>query len=126
MLLLAAVSANATQAYRIETVAQDLPQPWSLDFLPNGDFIIAMRVGELRIISADGSQQSQISGVPETLASGQGGFFDVLLDQNFPGNQKLYLSYAAGTKKSNATAVVSATLGAGILTDVVKIFEVEP
>ena len=32
--------------YEIQTVAEGLDFPWSIAFLPNGDYLVALRVGE--------------------------------------------------------------------------------
>lgn len=120
------LQASTNKSYRIETLADNLPYPWSLDFLPNGNFIVAMRSGELHIIGESGKTSRKITGLPTTYFAGQGGFFDVLLDRNFKRNQKLYLSYAAGNKKANRTTVASARLSGDTLLDVKKIFEVTP
>jgi len=40
--------------YRLEIVAQGLNHPWSIAFLPNGDYLVSMRNGELRRINANG------------------------------------------------------------------------
>ena len=81
------------QTYRLETLAQGLNFPWSVDFLPNGDLLVAELEGTLRRIGTDGSLSDPITGVPTVYRDGQGGLFDVLLDKDFANNNTLYLSY---------------------------------
>ena len=50
----AATSNQAAIGYNIETVAEGLEYPWSIAFLPNGDYLVALRVGEVRRINAAG------------------------------------------------------------------------
>jgi len=96
--------------YKLETLATDLDHPWSIAFLPGGDYLLTLRGGQLLRLSADGSKRVNIEGVPDTYVAQQGGFFDILLDPHFEENKKVYLSYAHGGPHANGTGVISATL----------------
>ena len=82
-------STLASADYRIETVATGLNFPWSIAFLPDGDYLVAMRSGEVRRIGSDGSVGEPLAGLPESYVAGQGGYFDVVLDPDFPTNQRI-------------------------------------
>jgi|TARA_B110000967_G_C18883983_1_gene562817 glucose/arabinose dehydrogenase len=114
------------QTYRLETLAQGLNFPWSVDFLPNGDLLVAELEGTLRRIGTDGSLSDPITGVPTVYRDGQGGLFDVLLDKDFANNNTLYLSYAEGDSEENGTTVARATLEGNALTNVEVIFTANP
>ncbi|MEM1110334.1 MAG: PQQ-dependent sugar dehydrogenase [Pseudomonadota bacterium] len=109
LLAISAMGASATD-YQLETLVDDLSNPWSIAFLPDGDFLIAERDGQIQRLRPDGSRQS-LAGVPETYFAGQGGFFDILLDPEFTQNRTVYLSYAHGTSSNNGTGVIRARLG---------------
>lgn len=127
VLMLLHISSTASAAeYRYETIATNLNQPWSVAFLPNGDFLLTLRVGELRRVSASGEVSGPLKGVPETYYAGQGGFFDVVLDPEFARNQTVFLSYAAGTPDANGTRVSRGTLDATGLTNLTTIFDAKP
>ena len=111
--------------YALTNVAGDLDFPWSVAFLPNGDYLVAERSGSLKRIGEDG-RATTIGGVPDTYVAGQGGFFDVVLDPGFATNRVVYLAFAEGRKRSNQTAVVRATLSGDALTNSKVIFRVEP
>ena len=108
--------------YAIQTVAQDLNFPWSVAFLPNGDYLVTLRPGELRRISSQGQVGDAIANTPNTYFAGQGGYFDVLLDRDFPQNKLIYLAFAHGTPESNATRVIKAKLNNDALENVTPIF----
>jgi len=112
--------------YQLKTIAQGLNFPWSMAFLPNGDYLLAMRSGELRRVSSSGSVGEPLSNTPESYVADQGGYFDVILDPNYADNKTIYLSFAHGTQKANGTRIVSATLLADSLENVTPIFTVEP
>lgn len=111
------------QEYRLETIANELRWPWSVAKLPDGSFLVTEREGRLLQVQADGSREV-LSGAPQTLFAGQGGFFDIVLHPEFNDNQIIYLSYAEGTAEANAVAVFRAKLGDGVLMHGEELFRV--
>ena len=111
--------------YHFETISDQLENPWSVAFLPEGGFLVSQLHGELRRISADGTLGPAIANVPPTYYKSQGGFFDVVLDPRFEQNQTLYLAFAHGTPTDNATRVVRARLEGDKLENVRPIFTVK-
>lgn len=114
------------QDYKVEEITNELKYPWSIDFLPNGDFIVTEKAGDLLIISADGTDRAVVKGMPKALVKGQGGLQDVMLDSDFVNNQRIYVSYASGTGNENYLKLLSATLKDGELTDVKTILTSSP
>ncbi len=114
------------QNYQLTTLAEGLNYPWSIAFLPNGDFLLSMRSGELRILSVGGEVSEPIANTPEAYVRSQGGYFDVVLDPNFSKNQTLYLAFAYGLPKANATRIIRAKLVDNRLENVQPIFTVNP
>jgi len=107
---------SSSPEYKLETVADELDYPWSVAFLPGGDFLVAERTGQLIRVSADGTQKTNIAGVPDTYVAQQGGFFDVALHPDFETNSTIYLSYAHGEAHANGTGIVRARLAETQLT----------
>lgn len=116
----------AQAAYKLETVAEGLNFPWSIAFLPSGDYLVAMRSGEVRRISTNGDVSEPITGLPDSYVVSQGGYFDITLDPNFVSNQRVYLSFAHGTADANATRIVAGRLEGNTVTGVEPIFTVTP
>ena len=120
------------QAVRAQTVASGLQNPWALAFLPEGRFLVTERGGTMRVVQPDGKISAPVAGVPDVVASGQGGLLDVLLDGDFVRNRTLYFCYsepAPGTfTRGNSTALARATLSAdnAKLENVKVIFSQEP
>ncbi len=110
VILLTMSGLTKAEFYKIELVAEGLSHPWSIDFLPDGAYIVAMKSGEVRQISPNGKISEAISGGPATYFEGQGGYFDILLDPAFKDNNIIYLSYAGGPPESNATTIMKARL----------------
>jgi glucose/arabinose dehydrogenase len=125
---LALPTAAETQApaYRLTTVAEGLELPWGLAFLPDGAMLVTERPGRLRRIDADGTVGEPLAGVPPVFFRGQGGLLDVALHPNFQENRWVYLSYAHGDGRANATRIARGRLGDGGLDAVAVIFTVTP
>ena len=101
----------ASADYSIETVAEGFDHPWSISFLPGGDYLVTTRPGEVYRVTSAGDKGIALTGTPTAYVAGQGGYFDAILDPQFAANQTVYLSYAGGTAEANGTYVMRATLG---------------
>jgi glucose/arabinose dehydrogenase len=112
--------------YKIETIAEGLDYPWSIAFLPDGDYLVAFRVGEVRRISSEGEVGEPLAGLPDTYVASQGGYFDILLDPDFELNQTIYLSFAHGTATENGTRIIKGTLNDTAFENVQTLFTVSP
>ncbi|MBM7333007.1 PQQ-dependent sugar dehydrogenase [Alloalcanivorax marinus] len=94
-------------------VVEGLAQPWSLAFLPDGEWLVTERGGALRRIVDGQLRDTPVTGVPAVVAQGQGGLFDVLPHPRFADNRQLYLSYAKACGDGGATTAV----GRGVYRD---------
>lgn len=109
--------------YNYEKVATGLNYPWSIAFLPEGGYLVALRSGSLHRISENGELGPAIANTPQAYVKSQGGYFDVVLDPNYSINNTVYLSFAAGEPKSNTTAVIRAEFRDNALVNVKTIFK---
>src|ERR1051325_1850683 len=80
-------------SFRVVRLVEGLDHPWSLAFLPDGRMLVTERPGRLRTISKSKLDPEPVAGVPEVVANGQGGLFDVVLHPRFAENSLVYLSY---------------------------------
>jgi glucose/arabinose dehydrogenase len=113
-----------------EVIATDLPQLWSLEFLPDGRMLVTVKEGAMRIIDREGTAGPDIAGVPEVYVSGQGGLLDVALAPDFETSSRIFFSYSEPREGGNGTTVASARLvlndKGGSLEDVKVIFRQTP
>lgn len=114
-----------TQSYALETIAEDLRWPWSVALLPDGSFLVTEREGRLLHVGP-GRKRSVVTGTPDTLFAGQGGYFDIVLHPRFEETQWVFLSYAAGDERSNRTTVLRARYEDDQLLEGKTILSVEP
>ncbi|RWB02113.1 MAG: PQQ-dependent sugar dehydrogenase [Mesorhizobium sp.] len=96
---------SETGRVAVETFAEGLEHPWGATYLPEGALLVTERPGRLRLVSTDGAVSDPIDGVPDVLASGQGGLLDVGLDPDFANNRTVYLAYSEERGGGAATSV---------------------
>ncbi|MFO7189569.1 MAG: PQQ-dependent sugar dehydrogenase [Pseudomonadota bacterium] len=102
---------SAKHDFRVVTLARGLEHPWCIAFLPDGRKLVTERAGRLRVIDAQGRLSPHaVEGVPEVVARGQGGLFDVLPHPRFAENGMVFLSYAEPGEGGQGTAVMRARL----------------
>lgn len=117
---------SAHHDYKVVSVAEDLVQPWSMAWLPNGDMLITEKPGRLRLVRNGQLLPEAIPGTPEVLYKGQGGLFEVVPHPNFSDNQWVYLTFAKPNANEiddgSTTAIARGRLEDDRLTNVVELF----
>ena len=99
-IVIAPAHAQAVQsdkhAFRVVTLVRGLQNPWSMAFLPDGRMLVTEREGRLRIVSKDFKLDPKpVEGLPEIVATGQGGLFDVAIHPQYAQNGWIYWAYNA-------------------------------
>lgn len=96
--------------FLIEEVAS-FDQPWSMAFLPDGNFLVTEKPGKMFLMNQAGETLSEISGVPEVAYGGQGGLGDIAIHPDFNENKTVYVSFAEeGENDTRGAVVIKATL----------------
>lgn len=91
-----------------EPVAE-FSHPWGMTMLPSGDFLVTERDGRLWRLSAGGAK-TEIDGLPDVAARGQGGLLDVAADPQFAENNRIFFTFSEPGRGGSGTALASATL----------------
>jgi glucose/arabinose dehydrogenase len=118
-----------TPAPKVTTLTDQLRQPWSLAFLPDGKILITEKPGTMRTLAKDGTLSEPLTGVPQVAYAGQMGLLDLALDPQFGTNRRIFFTYSAPVGDSeSAITMASATLSADAtaLNDVKVIFQAKP
>ncbi len=100
---------NPTQAFDTDVVVGGLSHPWGLAFLPDGNAIVTERPGRIRIVS-EGQLSEPLAGVPNVMASGQGGLLDIAVSPDFESDGLVFFSYSQPGNGGSGTAVSRARL----------------
>lgn len=94
----------------VAVIAENLPQLWSLEVLPDGGMLVTAKEGRMFIVGANGSVGADIAGVPQVDAAGQGGLLDVALGPDFDTTNEVFFSFSEPRDGGNGTSVARATL----------------
>lgn len=115
----------------VDEVAKGLKNPWGMQFLSDGRYLVTERGGTMRVIGKDGTISEPIEGMPHVVQGGQAGLLDVLLSPDFTTSGLIYFSYSEPRGSfRNGTSVVRAKLAltdkGGAISDGTVIFRQEP
>ena len=81
-----------TSTYEVETITDDLAQPWGLAVTPDDAVLVTERPGGF--VRVEGGETRRIDGAPGVFAGGQGGLLDVALHPGYPDSAWVYLTYS--------------------------------
>ena len=114
-------------SFRIVPLLAGLENPWSIAFLPDGRMLVTERAGRLRLVSQDFKLDPKpIEGLPEVIANGQGGLFDVVLHPQHAQNGWIYWAYNAPGTGGWGTALARGKLLGQRMTEVQVLFSMQP
>jgi glucose/arabinose dehydrogenase len=114
-------------SFRIVPLVAGLENPWSIAFLPDGRMLVTERAGRLRLVSQDFKLDPKpIEGLPDVIASGQGGLFDVVLHPQHAQNGWIYWAYNAPGTGGWGTALARGKLQGQRMTEVQVLFSMLP
>ena len=122
-----AVINSEKHTFRVVTLLKGLEYPWSVAFLPDGRMLVTERVGRLRLVGQDlRLDPKPIAGLPDVVATGQGGLFDVVLHPEHAQNGWIYWAYNAPGAGGWGTALARGKLQGLRMTEVQVLFSMQP
>lgn len=118
---------KSNTAFEVTVLAKGLKNPWAVEPLPGGDFLITEKSGQMRIVSAKGeigepiggllpigtggvSSASGEGGLPPITARGQGGLLDVALSPDFNKDRTIFWSFSEQREGGSGTSVARGML----------------
>ena len=119
-------SQDQAKPFKTVQLVGDLHHPWSLAFLSPNEVLVTERRGKLLKINLISGAKSEVSGLPEIRAQGQGGLLDVVLHPDHANNGWIYFSYAAPGEGGISTEVGRARLQGTQLVDWRTLFRLLP
>ncbi|MEY4582585.1 MAG: hypothetical protein RL701_7288, partial [Pseudomonadota bacterium] len=114
---------------KVQTITDHLVQPWGVEALRDGRFVVTEKSGSLRVVTSAGRVLPAIAGVPKVDTAGQGGLLDVAIDEQ---HQPLTLcvTYAEprpDSKNGTAAACAAASGSENLTLEPMKVvFRQEP
>ena len=110
--------------YQFETVASNLDDAWSFDFLNENQIIFTEQPGKIKIVTISSGEILNVEGTPKVQYASQGGLSEIVLDPDFKKNNILYLTYSALNESGKSTLfLMSAELSNNSLINKKVIFE---
>ena len=108
------IKTESISGIKVETVAENLSIPWSIDWLPDGTILFTERIGNLRAIENGIVQEPLLTlGV----SGEEGGMLGVAVDPEFEENNFIYLYYTYNEFVSTFNKLVRYQLVDGIVTE---------
>ena len=86
---------EAVPKINVDTITTRLNGPWSLAFLPDGNFLVTEAPEPCARFARTASCRAPIAGVPPVKVVAAQGLHDVALDPDFVRNRMLYITYFA-------------------------------
>ncbi|MEL6812757.1 MAG: PQQ-dependent sugar dehydrogenase [Bacteroidota bacterium] len=121
-----ALQSEKGQNYSLETVVEDLVNPWGMTWLPDGSMLITEKSGEL--IHFKNGNKTTIQNVPDIYVRGQGGFLDIELHPKYPENGWIYMTHSSneGEGQGGNTKLIRAQLDGNQLTRIEDLYKASP
>ena len=123
---------HASPSFKVTTLLDNLPAPWSLAFLPDGKILFTERLpGRMRILDAKGGSAVSVAGLTDLASPGSKdvGLLDVALDPQFAANHRIFFTFfdfVNGTNSNTWVARARLDEAKGALIDAKVIFRAQP
>ena len=110
IVLILFVTQACAEGFRVEKVAQLPGVPWGIDFINDDTLIVTIRSGSVFLLDLADSRPSELSGLQEIAAEGQGGLLDVAVGPDYASAGWVYFTYSKPTAEGNVTTLARAQL----------------
>ena len=108
---------------RLVTIAEGLSFPYTLAFLPDGDILVTLMNGQVRIIRDGVLAPDPVGVVPDVhYLPGSGGLMDIALHPDFSENSLIYFTYNKPGEAGSTNTLARGTFDGTELTDVTDVF----
>ncbi|MBB1489237.1 PQQ-dependent sugar dehydrogenase [Oceanospirillum sediminis] len=98
----------AGSIFDVEKVWAGLEVPWAIQFIDTDRLLVTERQGRLVLLDLKNKQQHYVSGLPEIVASGQGGLLDLYLySENDAETPWLYFTWSGKDSAGKTRTVLS-------------------
>ena len=106
----------------LQELLTGLEHPWALQFINEEELLITERPGRIQHHNLLTNTTTQVTGLPDITARGQGGLLDLALHPSFHENNQLYITYTTQVNDQTATALAQATYNNYELTNLEELF----
>ena len=114
------------QNFLVDTITNQLKNPWGITFLSDGRILVTERAGEIRIIKDGKLLDEKIEGVPAVFAHGQGGLMDIVRHPDYENNGWIYFGYSKPGNDGGGTTIALAKIEGNKLVELEELFSASP
>ena len=114
------------QGWRAVTVAEGIPQPWAMAWLPDGRMLVTSKGGTLHLLNGNRFDAIAMEGLPKVLNQGQGGLLDIAIHPADKTDPRVYLTLSTGTREANRTTLVQGRFDGKRVHGIKVLFQVTP
>ncbi len=104
--LLTLVRPSIAADFKIEQITQLPGVPWGMAFIEQDNIIITLRSGSVVLLDLAQKKTTQLHGLPEIEANGQGGLLDVAAGPNYQSTGWIYFTYVKAAATTLARAKI--------------------
>lgn len=97
---------SESASFYVDTLVEDLENPWGITWLPDGRALVTERGGEILIIESDIYNGKKLEGFPETYVNGQSGILDIQTHPHYEDNGWIYVTYAKPGDGGGSTTLI--------------------
>jgi glucose/arabinose dehydrogenase len=108
--------------YQVDEVVADLGIAWGLVFLGPGELLVTERDGKVKRVDLSNQEITELAGVPDVWAEGQGGLLDVSVVGTFSRGDWIYFTSSKELDGHGVTALARAHLAENEIVDWQELF----
>jgi len=117
----------AAKGWKLETVVDNLPQPWGMTWLADGRMLVTGKKGSLHLVEGKRVREVAVEGLPSLFTTGQGGLLDIAVHPADKGpNPRIYMTMAGGTDEANRTVLVQGVFDGKRVHGIKTVFTASP
>ena len=111
--------------YGVDTIANNLKNPWGIAFLPDGRMLVTERAGEVLVFENEKLLPETIA-IPDVFVNGQGGLLDIELHPDYDDNGWIYLSYSKKGQGGGGTVIARTKMEGNKFGQIEELFAAQP
>jgi glucose/arabinose dehydrogenase len=106
-----------SNAFQLKQIVSGLGIPWSMVFISNDEILFTERKGRAGVLNIQSGKFNYLTGIPEVMASGQGGLLDVAKAPEYKEGDWIYFTYSKAIQDQGATTLARAHIDDHALKD---------
>lgn len=96
--------------FQVEKLTEGLGVPWGMAFVSPTEILFTERRGRVGLLNIENGEITSIKGVPEVMASGQGGLLDVAVPAGYGAGNWIYFTYVKQQRGKGVTTLARARI----------------